>query len=505
MKRIKILLAATVFSMNIVNAQDVFINIDELPSMTYEDISLGTKSSVTFISNDNRFIINSSNHGDVIMPAELRNDGRYAYRVEADLSEGKDRTFTVKRAGTALQAEKKKYLNAGESIFFEIKEAEHRIVLNKQVTRDILYPVADKACLVFTSPIPNTQLRFSDKIGAKLSRKSEEGGVEVLSLEIDIPLINALKSQADNAQKAYDLFEVQADAAEIFTDEMVEEEKRLEEQLNATAQALSEALTISLYSEKSNEVYIDKADMQSLSPKMKIQYGVLDIFTKVGTTPFAQKLIDANQAFITRRYKEAAALYEEVGNDPEATINDKANCEARAKTMIKCAETRNEANRALQIIQQYKKQGDDINPDKLVDLFNVAINQNEQLFIMTNDEYFQDRANSLKISRDKIGLVIRGTVLSTRVKQGIVREEPLIGIDIYGVTTPYFTEDLQQGVHGDYLGSVTANNGSFQIQIPRNTYKGLLFIPTNNSSYKKNVWQGLGDNHHSELKVRFKK
>ena len=504
MKRLLSLLALAALSLSMAKAQDVFINIDELPSMTSENISLGNKGAAVFIGSDDRFVITSSNPGDVCSKAESRDDGRYAYRVEADLGSGRERTFIIKRAGTALQAEKKMFLNAGESIFFEIKEAEHRIKLNKQVTRDMLYPVAGKACLEFITPIPNSQLRFSDKIGGKLTRRSEEGGVEVLALEIDIASLEGLKSQAADAENAYEDFEKRADAAEEFTDAMMEEEKKLEQARDEARQTLAEALSVSLYSERSNEVFVGAADMEQLSSKLKLKYGVLDTYQKVGTTPFAQKLIDANQAFLTRRYKEAAALYQEAGQDPDATEDERANCEAQAASMTKCAETREEANRTLLMIKQYKAQGEAVNPDKLVDLFNLAINQNEQLFILTDDDYFQYRMGSLKESRDKIGLVVRGTVLTTRIKQGVVREEPLIGIDIYGLESDYYGY-MSEGIHGEHLGSVTNIDGSFQLQIPRGKYKGLLFVPTNNKSYKRNVWQDLGGNTHTQLKIRFKK
>lgn len=307
-----------------------------------------------------------------------------------------------------------------------------------------------------------------------------------------------------SAQKAYDDFQAKADAAEEFTDAMAAEEKRLEQQRDQAVADYASAQQVSLYSDKSNEVYVDAADMQSLGAKMKLQYGVLDMFQKVGSTAFAEKLILANQAAESRRFKEAADAYRVAAQDKDATKNDKQTCEARASTMEKCLATRNEANRALQMIQAYKKQGEAVDADKLVSLFELAIAHNEQLFAMTNDDYFQDRANQLKVSRDKIGIVVRGTVLTTRVKQGRVTEEPIVGIDIYGVATAK-TEAMERGTHGDFLGSVTNADGSFQVQVPRGAYKGLLFVPTNNNKYKDNVWQGLKAGQHTQLKVRFKK
>ena len=95
-----------------------------------------------------------------------------------------------------------------------------------------------------------------------------------------------------------------------------------------------------------------------------------------------------------------------------------------------------------------------------------------------------------------------GTVISTNFKQGQLVEEPITGIEVYGVH--YFTKEMQKGIHGNHVGTVDAN-GKFHIEVPREEYEGLLFVPVNNKKFSKNVFQSLRNSKHLDIQVKFTK
>ena len=98
--------------------------------------------------------------------------------------------------------EKKKTLAAGKRFYFDVEAAEHMLGLLYPETRDILYPVEGKTCIVFNIPpdINNLKVECSNQLRGKTEATSENG-VNVLSLELDANVLKEYIAIVDNAQQ----------------------------------------------------------------------------------------------------------------------------------------------------------------------------------------------------------------------------------------------------------------------------------------------------------------
>lgn len=513
-------IAVIAFSITSSYGQEAIVDIDELPDMMRTDASVGTGAIVTFFSKSDNIVISSSNQSDVISNAQKENDGRYSIDVICDLSDrsvGRNRTFTALIKGTSLKGYKKKVLSVGKRYFFQVTEAEHVLTPWWPETKDILYPVSGKSAIEFNIPqeIENLQVKYSDGIDGVI-KKSRGRGVNNITLELDCQKLQLLFTETDikNEQLREEmekLKQMKAENESKYNQEGFDFDKAelQEEQLKEKIENIRESiphLYVVLYGDNTNQVPVPIDMLKKLTaPKYKLTIGINDALQKtvVGTTALAEKLKSANMAYQGRRFKEALTFYKQVSEDSEATETDKLACNGWIETINKCIEAQTEANKSLLLLKNYKERGGDVNPDKIVELFNIAISNYRTLYLITKNEFYHTRIESLEKSRDKVGYVMSGNVISTDFKQGVLYENPITGIDIYGIEEG-FKKEMKKGIHGDFLGKVDSQ-GKFHIEVPRGSYEGLLFIPTNNKDFSKNVWQSLKGSTHLDIKIMFTK
>ena len=499
-------------------AQNAIVDIEEQEAMGRTEATLGKKAVAVFLSASDNLVISSSNTTDAIGTTQKMSGGLFGTEVTCDLSDNsieRSRTFSVLIKGTSLKGTIKKTLTPGRRIYFHVTEAEHMLTSWWPETKDILYPVAGKSCIEFNVPqsLNDLKVNFSDGIGGKVSRRSDKG-MNIVALEVDSKLvatrlndIKLKKAQAAEAERQYYSLKQDNDAKcneEGFDFDAAEaKEKALEEAWERAVDAIP-TLFVTLYGEKSNQLPVPEDKLELLAEaKYKLTIGVNDALQKtiVGTTALAEKLKSANMAYQGRRFREAATFYQQASEDPDATEADKAACTGWIETINKCISAQTEANKALLLLKNYKEKGGEVNPDNVVDLYNIAINNYQTLYTITRNEFYQTRIENYEKSRDKVGYVMSGTVISTNFKQGILYEEPITGISIYG-TYGTFNKDMKKGAHGVFVGKVDAD-GKFHVEVPRGEYEGLLFVPTTNKKFSKNVWQSLKGSKHLDIKVRF--
>ena len=514
------LLLAMLLMAGMAMAQEAVVDIVEQTAMMKSDATLGKQSVAMFVSNANNLVISSSNPGDVVSATKKTSDGRFLTEVACDLSDRSvdaNRTFSVLIKGTSLKGTKKKAMAPGRRYYFLVTEAEHMLTAWWPQTKDILYPVAGKACVEFNLPqtLDNMKLKFSDGIGGKMTRRQEKG-MSIVALEVDCKLLQTFmanmeqkEQKAAQAQRDYEKVKADHDARcneEGFDFDAAEKQEQQLEALADQARQAVPQLYVVLYGDKSNELPLSQEKIAMLTqPKYKLTVGVNDALQKtvVGTTALAEKMKSANMAYQSRRFKEAANFYEQAAEDPDATQADKAACAGWLETINKCIEAQTEANKALLLLKNYKEKGGEVNPDKIVELYDIAINNYETLYIITNNDFYQTRIDNFEASRSKIGYVMSGTVIATDFKQGVLHEDPITGIDIYAVQGA-FTNELRKGTHGEYVGKVD-DNGKFHVEVARGVYDGLLFVPAQNKKFSKNVWQSIKGSKHLDIKVIFTK
>ena len=220
----------------------------------------------------------------------------------------------------------------------------------------------------------------------------------------------------------------------------------------------------------------------------------------MATTEVAEKLNLANNAYNAGQFKTAAAYYQQAMESKEATDENKNEIQAFLSRVNDCSAAQLEANKVLTLLKNYKENGKDVNPDEVVALYDVAIANYKTIYSITRNERYQQRIEALEKSRAKIGYVMSGTVISTDFKQGQLMEEAITGIEIYGVSAK--TKDMMKGVHGVHVGTVDPQ-GKFHVEVPREEYEGLLFVPSGNKKFSKNVYQTLRGKKHLDIKVVF--
>lgn len=502
-------------------AQDA-VAVAEMPEKTAADASLGNdKAIAVFLMKSDNIIISSSNHRDVVGTAAKQKDGQWAVEVTCDLADKgieRQRTFTALIKNTSLKGSVSKTVQPGKRYYFTATEAKHMLNLWWPETRNILYPVAGKSCLELQIPanITDLDLKFSDGIGGKVTRRTETG-LNILALEIDCKKLQAFiadmeaKEQAfRNAEDAYHSLKTKNDERmnepNFNFDAAEAQEKELENAMNEAANQIPQ-LFIVLSGDGSNQVEVDPDKVRSLlvKPKYKLTVGVNDNLHKeiVGTTPFAEKLRSANQAWQSRRFKEAITFYEQAAADKDATEADKTACTGWIETIKLCLSARDAANDALLLLKRFKENREQVSPEKIIELYDVAINNYTTLYSLTRNDYYQKSIEAITKSKAKIGIVMSGTVVSSDLKQGVFVEKPVTGIDIYAVEH-YDRSAMSKGIHGEKVGTVDAE-GRFKLELKRDVYEGLLFIPVANREFKRNVFQPLHGNKHLDIHVRFSK
>lgn len=501
-------------------AQDV-VTISEQTDKTKSDASLGSKAVAVFIAKSNNLIISSSNHSDKVGAAVKQNDGTWMTEVVCDLSDKsveRNRTFTVLIKNTSLKGSISKKLMPGKQFYFKATEADHMLNFWWPSTRNTLYAVAGKACVEFQIPanISGLKVKYSDGMGGKVKNLTESG-LNIIQLEVDcnqlknlIADIAAKEQAAKAAEDAYHKLKADNDAKmeqpNFDFDAAERKEKELEIAMEAAMNCIPQ-LYIILYGDNSNEVELDVDKIKStlVNPKNKLTVGVNDNLHKevVGTTPLAEKLRNANNAYESRKYKEAITYYQEALKEPDATDADKAVCNGWIETIAQCIEARDAANDALILLKRFKEKGEQVSPDKVMELYDVAINNYNTLFNLSRNTYYSTAVEKLKMARLKVPVIMSGTTVTSDLSGGVFVEEPLSNVDIYGVDH-YSRKSMSEGAHGVKLGSVDGQ-GKFKLELPRGQYEGLLFVPVGHKKFKKNVFQPLRGDKHLDINVRFSK
>lgn len=520
----------------LVQAQESALSISELPNLNTTDEALGTKAQISFLSAENNLIVTSSNKNDEVKTAIKQSDGQYVVNVQCDMSNkntDRKRKFTVKLSGTSQQESVEKVLSAGKCFFFQVLIAEHQLCFNFPSNTNPFYETTEKkSCIEINVPqdIGELKLNFPEGIGKQLKSKTSQG-YKTLCLEIDCQSMNAFfdnkkkcEANAREAEKALTNFKSEYDAkmteenfdfdaADAKEQELVAQYEKALADIPTFFITLSgkKTNTIDLLEEKDFFSYSSTGQMEGLitnllSPKSLITVGIDDLLRKeiqtVATTEVAEKLNLAQNAYNAGQFKAAITYYQQALESDEATEENKVEIQGFLSRVQTCSEAQNEANKSLTLLKVFKEKGEAVNPDKVVELYDVAIANYKTIYSITRNERYQERIETLEKSRSKIGYVMSGTVISTNFKQGQLVEEAITGIEVYGVH--YFTKEMQKGVHGDHVGSVDAN-GKFHIEVPRGEYDGLLFVPVNNKKFSKNVYQSLRNAKHLDIQVKFTK
>lgn len=515
-------------------AQESALSISELPNLNTVDKALGTNAQVNFLSANNNLVVTSSNKNDEVKAAVKQNDGKFVVKVLCDMSNksaDSKRKFTVKLSGTSQQESMEKILTAGKNFFFEVVTAEHQLCFNFPQNTSPLYKTSEKkSCVEINVPqdIGSLHLRFTEGIGRQLTTKSSQG-YNILALEIDCAQLTAFfdrqKKAEDKAREAeVALATFKAEFEEKMNDDGFDFDaaEAHEAELKAAAdKAVADIPTfyITLSGDKTNTIDLaDEKDFFSysrtgqmeglinnlLTAKSLVTVGVDDVLRKeirtVATTEVAEKLNLANNAYNAGQFKTAASYYQQALESKEATDENKTEIQAFLSRVNDCSAAQIEANKVLTLLKNYKDNGKDVNPDEVVALYDVAIANYKTIYSITRNDRYQQRIEALEKSRAKIGYVMSGTVISTDFKQGQLMEEAITGIEIYGVSAK--TKDMMKGVHGVHVGTVDPA-GKFHVEVPREEYEGLLFVPSGNKKFSKNVYQTLRGKKHLDIKVVF--
>lgn len=486
-----------------VKAQNVFMTVDEQVDRQ-QSVNLGGKASGVFVSSMGDLVISSNIETDVF--TQKKNGDLYEYEVLIDVANG-DRTFTVMRKNTALTAEKKKiFREKNKRYYFLVEEVENPIVLNEQGGRGEALIEEGKqkgnACVEFTTTLEGLKIKHSPKLACTIERSKTPAGAYVFSVIIDMEAFGKARDavhKTDSAFNATDakINEMGEKGQEISRNEW-ERLDSLEIAKNEAEAAFNSISYLVVYTEGSNKLAVPIGD---LSPKQKIPYGVLSLREKVEiyNRSYDQYVGSALEAEKSRKYNTAQEFYEQGANAEDATEEEKASCRAKAQEMKECAGYWNMANVVLKKLKELKKQGGMADYGMIEECYEVAIANYKSLYKVRNDEEFQRRADILQKALDKLGLVVEGNVVMTEMKQGRLIEEKATNVSIYACVSS-FNKDMRKGAHGVYVGSVDAD-GNFHVQIDRNTYAGLLFVPENR---KNNTWVSLKEQKHLKTKVRIK-
>ena len=492
------------------HAQSAYLSIQEIEEKTSSTPSSGGAGGcawAVFESANDHLAINSSLDSDPQQPKPEKSGKVYRYEMKIDLSKVRDRVFTVAVRGTANQDQIKKVFRPNQKVLFRVTEVENPIVLENQSTGSDAYLVSGKACIEFTTPIDNVQVDHDKRLKALLTRTKNASGANLLSLEIDIPTLRALRDKQAAANQAYEDYEKELDANKgEFTSAMAEKEKQLEAARDEAEVILMEATTIRVWADGTNVRTVPQEVVQSLSAKQKVPYAILPMKQEaevITRTSYDQFMLNANESFKVRKYAEAARIYQEAADAPDATQAQRDIARNKKENMEQYAAFKHTAYEQVKLLNSYKKSGERVSYDVVEDCYEAAIKNFTNLRNLTNDSYYDTMIAKLKDGRDNLGSVIQGRVVYAKYNGGKMEERNLTngGVVIYGVTTKN-EKMAKKGGYGDRLGEVEPN-GAFHIQVNRSKYAFLLFLPVedNDSDIKNPKFLPLEKAGHTALRV----
>lgn len=478
------------------NAQNVYMTVDEQVEMQ-QKVNLDGKASAVFISSMGDLVIVSNRQNDVF--TQKQNGQIYEYEVLIDVKGGDngDRTFKVMRKNSALTKEIKKiFKQANQRYYFKVEEVANPIVLNEQGGRGESYFEEGKACVEFTTTLENLQVKYPPKLPCTIKHSTSEAGAYITSVIIDMVTLDKVRKEAKETAEAYNELDQKLQTMMEASESEWAQLDTLEKKAEIAEAAFTAISYLTVYTKESNQLYVP---IEELGFKQKVQYGILSLREKVYERSYVQYIASASEAEKSRRFNTAQQFYEQAANAPDATEEEKASALERATEMKECTEYWNVTNQVLKQLKEYKEQGETADYDKVEECYNIAIENYEKLYKVRNDKEFQRRAVALKNALDKLGLVVEGNVVKTKMKQGILQEETTTDVTIYACINE-FNKNMEKGRHGIEVGKVDSK-GNFRVQIDRHIYAGLLFVPQNG---KNNTWVSLKEQKHLKTKVRIK-
>lgn len=222
---------------------------------------------------------------------------------------------------------------------------------------------------------------------------------------------------------------------------------------------------------------------------------------KVLTSATMQLMANAEQASKDRKFVAAQGFYQQaldsLGNEADAlTIRD-ALLE-NVGHMTECAEWDQKAAKYMQYIKQLKESESTDKMSTIEDAFQQALICYTNLDRLHPDPIYKNFISKINKSLEAFNfVVIEGTVRDRRDNTKIVAGE----VEIYGVHSREFDKNMQKKAQGTLIGAIDAD-GKFRVQVEKNTYWGLLFVPTSaNKVYDKNGFVSLEEQKHLKTTV----
>ncbi len=487
------------FSLPTIQAQNVFMTIDEQTELQ-RNMDLGGKASAVFVSSMEDLVIVSNKKEDKF--TQKKNGQMYEYETQIDITDG-DRTFKVMRKNTALTAEVKKiFTKKNQRYYFKVEAVANPIILNEQGGRAEAYLVDGKACVEFTTAIENLKVKHPQGLPCTIQHSKSEAGAYVTSVIVDMVVFDKLRDAMTQAAEEYGTQDEKIQKMGEKGIEIPEAEwqklDELQKKADATDVAFNSISSLTVYTDNSNYLSVSIRD---LSVKQKLLYGILPLLEKVEiyNRSYDQYVGSALEAEKSRKFNTAKEFYEQGANAIDATEEEKASCRIKAAEMKECAGYWNMANQVLKKLKELKEEGGTADYGMIEECYEVAIANYQSLYKVRNDEEFQRRADVLKDALEKLGIVVEGNVVKTNLTKGRLLEKTATDVSIYACAEE-FNKKMKKGIHGTFVGKVDSE-GNFRIQVDRHIYKGLLFVPQDE---KNNTWVSLKEQKHLKTTVRIK-
>lgn len=509
-KRVFILLSIfATFSVSS-NAQSDYLTANEETKMT-ENIDLEGKTSFVFLSKNNDLVITSSINSDPQKPqAESASNG---YRYEVLVSSDRKRIFTVAKQGTALRTDVTKMPRKDQRVYYTITEVANPITLENQSGRSDLYPVERKACIQFTTPINDLQITYSNKLGGKITRDIASSGANLIKLEVDMDSLNKYREKVTSTQNKYDEINKTIRAKEkidpkSISDEEWDLQEKLQGELIIAQNNWMEVATIQLYGEGTNILTLPINDILSIQTKSLTPYGILLLKEKVFASKYEEMMHQANEYRRGRDYDLAKVHYLSAVDVSGISEADKLTAQKSAEKMEKLENYKKYLNNKSDEFYLMVNAGGMINKKKLFSMMDEIISLNKAMYNETNDTYYLEKANSLSVEKQKVGLVLKGRFVLCEYKGGVLNETPITNVRIYGSQT-FNCEEMDKRNFkdkGELIATITDPDGHFSFTYQPGQYRTIIFEAVSNSQIKINKHVSVvGRTEDRNIKIRFPK
>ena len=475
-----------------------------------ENIDLGGKSSFVFQSMSNELVITSNINSDAQKPQAKKNAEGYQYELIVP-ADGK-RTFSIARQGTALRTEITKMPRKDQRFYFIVTEVANPITLENQSGRSHLYPIERKACIQFTTPINNLQIRYSHKLGGNVKRGKAPSGANLITLEIDMDSLNKYRDNATITQNKLDDINKTIRAKEhdpkSITDEEWDLQEKLQEELVKAQNDWIETSTIQLYGEGTNILTLPTNDILNIQAKSLTPYGILLLKEKVFASKYEELMHQANEFLERRDYELAKAHYTSAAEVENISEVDKITARRSAEKMEQLDTYQKFLNTKADELYLLVNSGGMINKKKLFGMMDEVIKLNKSMYKETNDTYYLEEANRLTQEKQKVGLVLKGRFVMSEYKGGVVNEAPITNVRIYG-SQEFNNDDMDKPSYrekGQLITTVTDPHGNYSISYQPGQYRTIIFEAVDNSQIKVNKHISVvGRSEDRNVKIRFPK